>query len=207
MLCVLAEGMINWMKSEVDSMAGQTQRAIRETFLTLLDERPLHEITVKLIVERCGINRKTFYNHYRDIPDLMEQILTDEADAIMARYTQVDSFEACMSHAIEFALQNRRAVLHIYRSVGRDVYVENTLKLCDYLVRTYLAKVEGAAELDREDYEILVRLYRGQLFGLITDWMMQGMQSDILENFHRVCALRSGMTEELIRRSLQEKRK
>ncbi len=188
-------------------MAGQTQRAIRETFLTLLDERPLHEITVKLIVERCGINRKTFYNHYRDIPDLMEQILTDEADAIMARYTQVDSFEACMSHAIEFALQNRRAVLHIYRSVGRDVYVENTLKLCDYLVRTYLAKVEGAAELDREDYEILVRLYRGQLFGLITDWMMQGMQSDILESFHRVCALRSGMTEELIRRSLQEKRK
>ena len=36
---------------------------------------------------------------------------------------------------------------------------------------------------------------------------MQGMQSDSLENFHRVCALRSGMTEELIRRSLQEKRK
>lgn len=30
---------------------------------------------------------------------------------------------------------------------------------------------------------------------------MQGMQSDILQNFHRVCALRSGMTEELIRRA------
>ena len=188
-------------------MAGQTRRAIRETFLELLDERPLHEITVKLIVERCGINRKTFYNHYRDIPDLMEKILTDEVDAIMARYTQVESFEACMSHAIEFALQNRRAVLHIYRSVGRDVYVENTLKLCDYLVRTYLARVEGVREMDGRDRELLIGLYRGQLFGLITDWMMQGMQSDILESFHRVCALRSGMTEELIRRSLQEKRK
>ena len=56
-------------------------------------------------------------------------------------------------------------------------------------------------EMDAEDYEILVRLYRGQLFGLITEWMMQGMQSDILQNFHRVCALRSGMTEELIRRA------
>ena len=83
------------------------------------------------------------------------------------------------------------SALHIYRSVGRDVYVESTLKLCDYLVRTYLAKVDGAAEMDAEDYEILVRLYRGQLFGLITEWMMQGMQSDILQNFHRVCALRS----------------
>ena len=151
-------------------MAGSTQRVIRKTFMELLEERPLNEITVKLIVERCGINRKTFYNHYRDIPDLMEKI-------------------------------HKRAALHIYRSVGRDVYVESTLKLCDYLVRTYLAKVDGAAEMDAEDYEILVRLYRGQLFGLITEWMMQGMQSDILQNFHRVCALRSGMTEELIRRA------
>ena len=207
LLCVLAEGMINWMKSEVDSMAGQTQKAIRTAFLTLLEERPLSEITVKLIVESCGINRKTFYNHYRDIPDLMEKILTGEMDAIMARDTQVDSIEQCMRSVIEFALQHRRAALHIFQSVGRDTYVESLLKLCDYLVRTYLAKVEGAAELDREDYEILVRLYRGQLFGLITEWMMQGMQSDSLENFHRVCALRSGMTEELIRRSLQEKRK
>ena len=156
-------------------MAGSTQRVIRKTFMELLEERPLNEITVKLIVERCGINRKTFYNHYRDIPDLMEKILTDEVDAIMARYTQVDSIEECLGHAIEFALQHKRAALHIYRSVGRDVYVESTLKLCDYLVRTYLAKVDGAAEMDAEDYEILVRLYRGQLFGLITEWMMQGL--------------------------------
>ena len=34
-------------------MAGSTQRVIRETFLALLEERPLNEITVKLIVERC----------------------------------------------------------------------------------------------------------------------------------------------------------
>ena len=182
-------------------MAGSTQRVIRETFLALLEERPLNEITVKLIVERCGINRKTFYNHYRDIPDLMEKILTDEADAIMARYTRVDSIEECLGHAIEFALQRKRAALHIYRSVGRDVYVESTLKLCDYLVRTYMAKVEGAAELNAEDYEILVRLYRGQLFGLITEWMMQGMQSDILNDFHRVCQLRGGMIEEMLQRA------
>ena len=54
--------------------------------------------------------------------------------------------------------------------------------------------------MDAEDYERFVRLYRGQLFGLITEWMM-GMQSDDFGNFHRVCALRSGMTEEPIRRA------
>ena len=183
-------------------MAGKTQKAIRAAFLTLLEERPLHEITVKMIVETCGINRKTFYNHYRDIPDLLEKILTDEADGIMTRYTHVDSIGECMGLALEFGLQHRRAALHIYRSVGRDAYVESMLRLCDYLVRTYLEKVEGAERMDAKDREILIRLYRGQLFGLITEWMMEGMQSDILEEYRRVCELRSGMTEELIRRSL-----
>lgn len=181
-------------------MAGKAQDTIRRTFLELLEQRPLSEITVKLIVEACGINRKTFYNHYRDIPDLMEKIITDEADAIMARYRSVESIEDCMRSAIEFALQHRKAALHIYRSVGRDFYVENLLRMCDYLVRAYLNQAIGDAAIAEQDREILIGLYRGQLFGLITEWMMQGMQSDILRDFHRVCQLRGGVIEEMVRR-------
>lgn len=182
-------------------MTGQTQAAIRRAFMQLLEQRPFNEITVKLIVETCGINRKTFYNHYRDIPDLMEKIITDEAETIMARYPSSDSIEDCLYAALEFALQHRQAALHIYRSVGRDFYTENLLKLCDFLVRGYMGRVAGSAGMDPKDREILIGLYRGQLFGLITEWMMQGMQSDILNDFHRVCQLRAGMIEELIQRS------
>lgn len=184
-------------------MAGQAQAAIRRAFIQLLEQRPLSEITVKLIVETCGINRKTFYNHYRDIPDLMDSIIADEAAAIMDRYPSMGSIEDCLYAAISFALEHRRAVLHIYRSVGRDSYTESLLKLCDYLVRRYMEQVEGSGRMNPKDREILIGLYRGQLFGLITEWMMQGMQSDIVSDFRRVCQLRSGMTEELIRRSLQ----
>ena len=45
-----------------------TKRAIRASFLKLLNERPLNKITVKDIVEDCGINRNSFYYHYPDIP-------------------------------------------------------------------------------------------------------------------------------------------
>lgn len=66
-----------------------------------------------------------------------------------------------------------------------------------------MGRVAGSAGMDPKDREILIGLYRGQLFGLITEWMMQGMQSDILNDFHRVCQLRAGMIEELIQRSLK----
>ena len=52
-------------------MAGFTKEIIIQTLLELLNEKPLAKITVKDIVERCGVNRNTFYYHFRDIPDVM----------------------------------------------------------------------------------------------------------------------------------------
>ena len=54
---------------------------IRQALLTLLKEKPLQNITVRELCQAAGINRGTFYTHYRDIYDLMEQIeeeLTEE---------------------------------------------------------------------------------------------------------------------------------
>ena len=41
-------------------MPAFTRNAIIDAFLQLLDERPLSKITVKDIVDACGINRNTF---------------------------------------------------------------------------------------------------------------------------------------------------
>ena len=48
-------------------MSGFTKQAIRASFLKLLDTYPLRDITVRMITEDCGINRKSFYYHYQDI--------------------------------------------------------------------------------------------------------------------------------------------
>jgi AcrR family transcriptional regulator len=57
-----------------------TKAAIKATFISLLNKKPLNKITVKEIVEECGINRNSFYYHFDDIPSLLEEILVEEAD-------------------------------------------------------------------------------------------------------------------------------
>ena len=42
------------------------REAVKAAFLRLLEERPLREITVKDIVQSCGVNRNTFYYHFRE---------------------------------------------------------------------------------------------------------------------------------------------
>jgi len=49
-------------------MPSQARAAIKASFLKLLNQRPLREITVKDIVQDCGVNRNSFYYHFQDIP-------------------------------------------------------------------------------------------------------------------------------------------
>ena len=55
-------------------MANFTKQAIKAAFLELLDEKPLNKISVRDIVERCGINRNSFYYHFQDKYDLVNWI-------------------------------------------------------------------------------------------------------------------------------------
>ena len=64
-------------------MPGFTRQIILQTLTELMNEKPLSKITVKDIVERCGVNRNTFYYHFRDIPDAVEAVVKEELKDIL----------------------------------------------------------------------------------------------------------------------------
>ena len=64
-------------------MANFTKKAIVASFIKLLTERPLSQITVKDIVTDCGVNRITFYYNFEDIPKLIETVVEEDAATII----------------------------------------------------------------------------------------------------------------------------
>lgn len=184
-------------------MPSFTRKAIKETFLKLLNERPLSEITVKDIVEECGINRNSFYYHYDDLPSLIDEIVKEDADRIIQTHATIESFEECLDVALDFALKNRRAVLHVYHSINRDILEGYLLRICQYVVSTYIDTVFAHVPVKEKDKAIIIRFYKCEFFGQILEWLNDGMRDDIRESYHRICELRKGMAEELFRRSAE----
>ena len=70
-------------------MSELTKRAIQESFKKLLSNQPLDKITVKNITDDCGVNRNTFYYHYSDIYQLLEEIFLTEAQKSVERWRSV----------------------------------------------------------------------------------------------------------------------
>ncbi|MBQ1335275.1 MAG: TetR/AcrR family transcriptional regulator [Clostridia bacterium] len=62
--------------------ARRSRRMIKTAFLELLREKELKKITVTDIVNRCGLNRGTFYSHYTGVSAVIEQIENELIAAI-----------------------------------------------------------------------------------------------------------------------------
>ncbi len=182
-------------------MANFTSKAIKASFLKLLNEKPINKISVRDIVEECGINRNSFYYHFQDIPSLLEEIIKEKTEEIIKAYPTITTLDECFHTAFAFALQNKKAAYHIYNSVSRDIFERELLKLCDYTVRTYISTAFPEGEMNAADLEILQRFIKCELFGIIIEWMNEGMKTDAIHDLLRITELCKGFSEELIRRS------
>lgn len=62
------------MNTNNNKKSQKTQKNIENIFLNLLKEKDISDISVSLICSIANINRSTFYLHYNNVYDLLEQI-------------------------------------------------------------------------------------------------------------------------------------
>lgn len=170
-------------------MANFTKQAIKLSFIKLLNERPLNKISVRDIVEDCGINRNSFYYHFQDISALLEEIVTEETEKLIREYPTISSLDECFLTVFRFARENRRATLHIYYSVNREMFTREALKRCEYAVSVYIATAYPNERLSESDRQVVIRFLKCQLFGMCIDWMERGMSGGAYDELHRMLEL------------------
>lgn len=57
-----------------DKRYQKAEKRIKNSFLTLMAEVGFDAVTVTDIIKEANVNRTTFYSHYKDKYDLMEQV-------------------------------------------------------------------------------------------------------------------------------------
>lgn len=170
-------------------MAGFTKKAITDTFIGLLNEKRLDRITVKDIVAKCGVSRKTFYYYFDDIYDLLEKYLDEMKQEAVMKIKDTRSFEAELLRLAEFVMNNKKAVCHIYNSVSRD-------KLEDYLYESTLPVISETiterlkgSTYPKEDIEIISMVCTNAFTSCVLRWIKDGMNADFENTIKRMAAL------------------
>lgn len=178
---------------EATIMSELTKNAIMQSFFKLLNEKPFHQITVKSIVDDCGVNRKTFYYYFHDTYDLAEKYF----QALIEKFKSSSSGKASVPDEIlemlQFLKANRKATLHIYNSVSHR-------NLEDFIYQTSYSRMEEYLSqfpescCTRERRRITIDCYAAALTGLSLRWIGSGMGENFEEMIKKVFSILSGLT-------------
>lgn len=180
----------------------RTKNAIIDAFWLLLEEKPYSKITVKEIVDRCQISRNTFYYHFHDIPELLETAVKNDADHIILVHGKMGAPLECIAYFIEHCSWRKKAILHIYRSVFREYFINELDRIALYTVTRYVETFHADRPIPPDDKALLIRFYKCLAIGILIDWLNDGMQYDMLSYTNRLGTLFGGAPEQAYQKAI-----
>ena len=77
-------------KRAPDRRVIKTKRAIKNAFAKLLSQKDINDITISDIAAEADINRKTFYNYYAGVHEVIDEIENDVVSHFDAALTEID---------------------------------------------------------------------------------------------------------------------
>lgn len=181
------------MKSNsTDPRALRTRESLREGLMQTVIQKPFREITVNDITNAAGVNRATFYLHYEDKYDLLEDCATNLV--IEIRNDIQNTLDIDINH-----LPDSTGALHYDRMIiilthfqkHRDFYLAIMGKNGDPLFHTVLRESASAwikqafttvlekqkRHVDSDLLDMMVRFQSAGHFDVIAWWLEQNMHT------------------------------
>ena len=131
-------------------MSQMTKRALVASLKDLLAEKPLDKITVTDLTEHCGVNRMTFYYHFKDIYDLVEWACIESATRALAGQKTYDTWQQGFLQILQAVQKDKVFVTKVYHSISRE-HIEN------YLYRLTYDLMFGVVEVHCELLQVRLR--------------------------------------------------
>ena len=179
-------------------MSQTTKRALEASFKKLLLEKPLNKITINDITEDCGVNRMTFYYHFKDIYDLVDWILAEDAAKAMEGRRGFGTWSEAYLDVLRQLQDNKTLVLNVYRSVGREQVEQYLYKMLDPLLRMFVEREN--IPVQEEDKQFIIDFYKYGFVGMVLEWIRKDMKEDPVRMTERLNVLLHGELERALRR-------
>ena len=159
-------------------MSHVTKKALEQSLKNLLLKKPLTKITVGDITDDCGINRMTFYYHFKDIYDLVEWSCLEDAKRALDEKKTYDTWQQGLLQIFKAVQENKPFILNVYRCVHREQVEKYLQPLVDQLLLNVINEEAAGITVRDEDKQFIAQVYSYMFIGLMLDWIKDDMRED-----------------------------
>ena len=172
-------------------MPNEMKYALARSLKKLLSTRKLDKITVKDIVEDCGVNRQTFYYYFRDIYDLLEWNFLEATERLIRSGLDCGGghWRGGVKAVTEYLQENRTLVWNAYHSISHgsvSEFLKRTLR--PHILSAVREEAKGLEwEPCQENVDFVADIFTLTAAGIVMEWIgtqrMEGTEERLNELF------------------------
>ncbi len=167
----------NHHMNQLDERYSTVEEAIFEAFFLLLKEKDLEKISVSDVIKKAGIVRSTFYNHYENVPSLIEAA---EDKTIQDIFKMMESFhpkndhDICHSYFLAVCNYTKRNpfLANLLQSPRGDAFFEKALTM----FHRYVTDVTPASARSTE-FSFMIAGAIGSTIGVLHKWTAEAFST------------------------------
>lgn len=151
-----------------------TNEIIKNSLKSIMENKPINKIKIIDICKEANISRTTFYNHYVDIYDLIEDFEKDILkDLDIKKFQNIDNSEKhlikLLENVLDYVLENEKMYIRFFESNNMTFY-NIVLDFCmEKIFDDFSTTKEFGSESEARFY------FRYHSFGFLStleDWLM-----------------------------------
>lgn len=173
------------MVQSEDRRIRKTKKAMTDALAGLLLEKPLNNISVREIADVADINRGTFYLHYRDVYDMVEQLqneIFEKFNEIVENYEPKEAIESLfpmLAELFNLLAENAELAKVLIGKNGDASFVD---KLKNVLREKCFANAQKLLNIKNNDeFNYFYHYIISGCTGICSAWLNSGMKETPME--------------------------
>ncbi|MBM7542206.1 TetR/AcrR family transcriptional regulator [Amphibacillus cookii] len=137
----------------MDRRKKYTRMVLKEALINQLKDKSISKITIKALCEEADINRSTFYAHFRDVYDLLDQIETEvmndmEQTLIAYYHVNINEADEMVIKLLDYIVANQDICLTLLNEKVNAGFHDKIMSMADdFVVRGFLERNQTDGEL------------------------------------------------------------
>ena len=173
-------------------MSDITKRALEKSLKNMMLKKPVNKITINDIAEDCGVNRATFYYHFKDIYDLIEWSCEEDSRKAADGNTTYDTWEQGFLNIFHTVEENKPFILNVYRHVSQEQIIQYLYRVVYGLIINVVEECAQGMDVREDDKQFIADFYKYDFVGMMLDWIRQDMKPSPEKMIFRLSSLIEG---------------
>lgn len=150
-----------------------TKQLLADTLKSIMRNKPLDRISVQDIVNNCGLNRKTFYYHFRDKQELICWIFDKEYASI----EDLNNDNSIIDELLDHLYANKDFYVTALTSDVQNSLRDHFYAIVYDTIMQSIMKNPGSGRMSADDMKMTAVYFTNAVTSTVAQWAREGMRT------------------------------